>query len=121
MQNTTTTDAPAASPNSNPRELEADLLLKAATRLESVQNSWDTRKTELDDALLFNRQLWTDVLTSVMDADHSLPADIRQSIANLGQFVMHQTLSVLSDPRPERLNALISINYELADGLLGRA
>jgi flagellar protein FlaF len=121
MPNTTATTTPSAIPTSSPREIEAGLLLQAATRLESVRSSWDSRKTELGEALLLNSQLWTDVLASIADAEHSLPADIRQSIANLAQFVTHQTHSLLSDPRPERLNPLININHELADGLLGRS
>ena len=121
MPNTTATKTPPSNPNSSPREIEADLLLQAATRLEWVQRSWEARKMELGDALLFNRKLWTDVLASITDADHSLPAEIRQSIASLAQFVTHETQSLLSDPRPERLKPLIMINHELADGLLGRA
>jgi flagellar protein FlaF len=121
MPSTTATKIPPANPNSSPREIEADLLLKAASCLEAVQSGWDTRKTELGEALLINSQLWTDLLASISDVDHPLPADVRQSIANLAQFVMHRTHSLLSDPRPEWLNPLITINHELADGLLGRA
>jgi flagellar protein FlaF len=46
-----------------------------------------------------------------------LPTDVRQNVANLGLFVMNQTVSMLSDPKPENLRPLISINRELAAGL----
>jgi flagellar protein FlaF len=46
---------------------------------------------------------------------------VRQNIANLGLFVFNHTLAILADPRPETLGSLISINRELAAGLLGRA
>jgi flagellar protein FlaF len=105
----------------SPRELEADLLLKAASRLQAVHDSWDGKKAELDDALLYNRKLWTIFLTSVTSEGHPLPVAIRQNVANLGVFVMNQTLSLMSDPRRERLNPLININRELAAGLAGRA
>lgn len=121
MPNTTATTTNSPTPSSSRREVEAGLLLQAAGRLERVRRCWDSRQAELGEALRFNSRLWTDVLASITDADHSLPADIRQSIASLAQFVTHETHSLLTDPRPERLAPLISINHELADGLLGRA
>jgi flagellar protein FlaF len=105
----------------NPRELEADLLLAAASRLQAVHDAWDRAKPELDQALLYNRKLWSIFLTSVTSSEHPLPVAIRQNVANLGLFVMNQTVSLLRDPRREQLDALININRELAAGLLGRA
>jgi len=72
-------------------------------------------------ALVFNRKLWSIFLTSVTREDNPLPADIRQNIANLGLFVINHTLTLASDKRPERLGSLISINRELAAGLMARA
>jgi flagellar protein FlaF len=105
----------------NPREFEAALLLEAALRLQDVQSRWDSAKQEVDEALRYNRNLWSLFLTSICDSAHPLPIEIRQNIANLGLFVTHQTLAIASDPRPELLTALIGINRELAAGLLGRA
>jgi flagellar protein FlaF len=104
----------------NPRELEADLLLKAASRLQAVKESWKGSSRELDDALLYNRKLWTIFMSSVAEEGNPLPTEIRQNIANLGLFVVNQTISVIANPAPERLTALITINRELAAGLLGR-
>ena len=120
MQNATNIYRKIATQTANPRELEADLLLKAASRLQAVHDSWDRRRPELDDALLYNRKLWSIFLTSVTNSDHPLPVAIRQNVANLGLFVMNQTMSLLSDPRREKLRSLITINRELASGLLGR-
>jgi flagellar protein FlaF len=100
----------------NPRELEADLLLKAASRLQAVHDTWDGAKPALDDALLYNRKLWSIFLTSVTDNAHALPAPIRQNVANLGVFVMNQTMSMMTNPRRENLGSLININRELAAG-----
>jgi flagellar protein FlaF len=109
-----------AKQTASPRELEANLLLKAASRLQAVVDGWDRTKPELDAALLYNRKLWTIFLDSAMSDDNPLPTEIRQNVANLGVFVMSQTVSVIADPRPERLNSLININRELAAGLAGR-
>lgn len=106
---------------SNPRELEANLLLDAACRLQTVQDSWDRHSGNLDSALNYNRKLWTFFLSSVTSNDNPLPVDIRQNVANLGLFVCKQTLAILADPKPQNLGSLININRELAAGLLGRA
>lgn len=107
---------------SSPRELEAHLLLKAASRLQAVHDAaWDNNQAQLDEALLYNRKLWTIFLTTVTDASNPLPAEIRQNVANIGLFVMNQTMATIGDPRPERLQPLIKINRELAAGLMSRA
>ncbi len=106
---------------SSPRELEADLLLDAARRLQSVQESWNGADENLDSALHFNRRLWTFFLSAVTSNENPLPSDIRQNVANLGLFVCKQTLAILADPKPQNLGSLININREVAAGLLGRA
>jgi flagellar protein FlaF len=108
-------------PMANPREFEAALLLEAALRLQGAQARAESSKGDIDEALLHNRQLWGIFLASIADADHPLPVEIRQTIANLGLFVTHETIAIASDPKPERLAALVGINRELAAGLLGRA
>jgi flagellar protein FlaF len=70
---------------------------------------------------MFNRKLWSIFLTSVTSADNPLPAAVRQNVANLGMFVMNQTVATMGDPRPEKLHPLIAINREIAAGLMGRA
>ena len=105
----------------NPRELEADLLLKAASRLQTIHDSWEQQRTDLDEALLYNRKLWSIFLTSVTSAEHPLPVAIRQNVANLDLFVMNQTVAMMTNPQRKHLDSLISINRELAAGLLGRA
>jgi flagellar protein FlaF len=101
--------------------LEANLLLQAASRLQAVHDTWGKNKAQLDEALLYNRKLWTVFLTTATDNANPLPPEIRQNVANIGIFVMNQTLATISDPRPEQLASLIKINRELAAGLLGRA
>jgi flagellar protein FlaF len=105
---------------SNPRELEATLLLQAAARLQSVHDSWDENRAQLDEALLYNRKLWTVFLSEMTDASNPMPKDVRQNVANIGLFVMNHTVTAMTDPNPVHLDSLISINREIAAGLLGR-
>lgn len=110
-----------AKETASPREVEATLLLRAAARLQAVRDGWDSRQNELDDALVFNRKLWSIFLTSATSSDNPLPVAIRQNITSLGVFVLQHTVSLASDRRPERLASLITINRELAAGLRGQA
>ena len=121
MQSATQAYRTIAKQVAGPRELEASLLLKAASRLQAVQDGWDNTRPQLDDALLYNRKLWAVFLSEMTDASNPMPKDVRQNVANLGLFVMNHTVAVLNDPRPERLDSLIKINRDLAAGLLGRA
>jgi len=47
--------------------------------------------------------------------------EVRQNIANIGTFVMTQTMEMQLNPKPELLKPLIEINCNLAAGLSGRA
>jgi flagellar protein FlaF len=107
---------------SNPRELEANLLLQAAARLQTVYESWGaSSKSQLDEALLYNRKLWSVFVSEAANGDNPLPKEVRQNVANLGLFVMNHTVTVMNNPRPEHLGSLIKINREVAAGLMGKA
>ena len=67
------------------------------------------------------RKLWTVFLSEMTDASNPMPKNVRQNVANIGLFVMNHTVTVMTDPRPIHLDSLISINREIAAGLLGRA
>ena len=121
MQNAAQAYGAVARQIANPRELEADLLLRAAAQLQAIYDRWDGQRSELDVALRYNRKLWSIFLSAVTSPEHALPTAIRQNVANLGLFVMNQTVSMLKDPKREQLRSLININRELAAGLLGRA
>jgi flagellar protein FlaF len=46
--------------------------------------------------------------------------EVRQNIANIGVFVMKQTVEMQLNPDPAKLKPLIEINCNLAAGLSGR-
>ncbi|MFN3349251.1 flagellar biosynthesis regulator FlaF [Pseudorhodoplanes sp.] len=121
MHNAAKAYGTVAQQTASPRELEAQLLLRAASRLQNVHDHWDSQRSSLDHALLFNRKLWTVFMTSATNSENPLPAEVRQNIANIGLFVMNHTLTVMGNPQPERLRSLININRQLAAGLSGNA
>lgn len=102
----------------SPREREAALLIKSAATLQSVRDNWPPDSEVLKGALTFNRKLWTIFMTSVTREDNALPAVVRQNIANLGIYILNETREILLDPvAPNRLDTLININRQLAQGL----
>jgi flagellar biosynthesis activator protein FlaF len=109
-----------ANETSTTRELEANLLLKSAARIQSIRDGWDGRKTELSDALMFNRKLWTIFLSEAMRENNPQPLDVRQKIANISVFVLSQTAALQMSPQFDHFRPLIEINRNIAAGLSGR-
>ncbi|GEC14193.1 flagellar biosynthesis regulator FlaF [Nitrobacter winogradskyi] len=121
MSNAAQAYARTAQTSSSPREIEAQALLKAARQLREVQDKWDGPDNDMHKALLFNRRLWS-IFMSAADSDSNpQPLEVRQNIANIGVFVMKQTVDMQLNPDPAKLTALIDINCNLAAGLSGRA
>ena len=120
MQQAANAYARVAKATQSPRELEASVLMRAATHLQAVRDDWAGRRGELDEALTYNRKLWTVLVTSATDAENPLPLPIKNNIANLAIFVFERTITVMTEPAPEKLAALVTINRELAAGLRAR-
>ncbi|MBD1547829.1 flagellar biosynthesis regulator FlaF [Roseibium aggregatum] len=105
----------------SPRELEANLLMKAAAKLQLIKDEWDeTSFAETDEALTYNRKLWTILVTSATSEESELPQEIKNNLASLAVFVFKHTVTLLADPAPEKLSVLISINRSIAEGLRTR-
>lgn len=94
--------------------------MKAAARLQTVKDNWPGASGELGHALLYNRKLWTVLVTSATEASNPLPLAIKNNIANLGMFIFQRTQDVDLEPAPEKLGILVSINRNIAAGLSGR-
>lgn len=120
MSNAAQAYARTSQTTASPREIEAQALLKAARQLQEVQANWNGPDRNMHKALLFNRRLWTIFMSAMERNDNPNPMEIRQNIANLGVFVMKQTIDMQTDPHPSKLRSLIDINCHIAAGLSGR-
>ena len=112
--------AKVAKETADPRELEATLLLKAAAQLQAVHDSWTDKPSGLNEALLYNRRLWTVFLDAVISDDNKLPLEVRRNLATLGTYIMGETFELMTNPKPERLTSIININRGIAAGLRPR-
>lgn len=100
------------------RDIEAQALLKAAKKLQDLQNGWDKRSpAAVEETLKYNRQIWVmfyDNATSPTPGNPSL----RTNIVNLAGYVFRRSMDILAEPERDKLNILININREIAAGLM---
>ncbi len=102
------------------RELEAHVLLKSAKFLADIQNDWANLNSEvLEETLKYNRQIWMMFYdTALENAEGDRPDDLRSNIINLANFIFKREIEILSAPEKTKLNILISINRDIAAGLM---
>jgi flagellar biosynthesis activator protein FlaF len=112
--------ARVANTTSSPRDIEAQALLLAANKLQAVMNNVDATYTQISEALIFNRKLWTIFLSEAQREENPNSLDVRQNIANLGVFVLSQTAALQISAQRAHIKPLIEINRNIAAGLSGR-
>lgn len=104
------------------RDLEAQTLLKAATKLEILQKRLEkgdnVSTAESGEILEYNQKLWQFFVNAMKNEDHPLPREIKNNIATLGLFVFKRTLEIMIDTKPEKIQALVEINRNIASGLM---
>ena len=100
-------------------ELESRALIRTASGLNMIKEHWEEKRGELEDALEKNRKLWAILASAVREEDCPQPLEIRRSILNLAMFVFQRTVDTIASPEPHKLDALISINLNIAKGLSG--
>lgn len=111
----------ALTETATPRQLEAQLLLRAAAFLQKVLDSWTDNHPGLNEAVLYNRRLWIVFIDAVIRDDNKLPIPVRQNILNIACFVIAEIFSLMTRPKPEHLANIIRINRRIAAGLRGEA
>lgn len=106
----------------SPRDIEARALLKSARFLQDIQSRWDHLKpSEIEVCLKINRHIWLAFFEHASKQDdkdtvRSLP----QNIITLANFVFKRSLDILTKPSADKLTALITINREIAAGLMAK-
>jgi flagellar protein FlaF len=110
-----------ANVTSSPREIEAQALLMAANKLQTVMTDANASFAQTTEALMFNRKLWTIFLSEAQRDDNPHSLEVRRNIANISIFVLSQTAALQISPQREHFKSLIEINRNIAAGLSGRA
>src|SRR6202007_3169503 len=107
MSHAAQTYARASQTTASPREIEAQALLKAARQLQDGQANWNGMDSNLYKGLRFNRRLGAIFLTEAEANENPNSLEVRQNIANIGIFVLKQTIEMQMDPHPSKLKSLI--------------
>ena len=102
-----------------PREVEAMAFTKAALMLEEAKNNTDDYDSYAS-ALKFNQLLWTIIQADIVDKENELPAQLKANILSLSIFVDKQTVKALADTKTRHIDSLITINKNLAEGLMAK-
>lgn len=123
MRNAAQTYAKNAQTTGSPRELEAQLLMRAAAKLQAVHDRAIIESNDVVSAIRYNRRLWILFGGSVVRPENPLPAEIKKNLANLANFVVKHSMSLetATDGSADRVGVLININREIAAGLRAQA
>lgn len=102
------------------RELEARVLLKSANKLQAIQKGWDNLDMVLlEETLRYNRSIWIMFYdTALENPENNRPNDLRSNIINLANFIFKREMDIMSKPEKSKLDILISINRDIAAGLM---
>ena len=105
------------------RELEGRVLLKSAKMIKDLQDDWGNMTKEiLEETLKYNRQIWLMFYDTAVEnpeeGGEQRPDDLRSNIINLANFIFKREIEILGEPKPEKLDILISINKDIAAGLM---
>jgi flagellar protein FlaF len=104
--------------HASPEQTLAWGLTTTARRLADVQRP-DATRDQILDAVRLNWRLWT-----IIQAEQSAPEcmterSVREGLLNLSNFVDRRSVELLAQPDSGKLDVLISINRNIAAGLLG--
>jgi flagellar protein FlaF len=104
------------------REVEAEVLTKAAIRLKACQDNWaeNGQGAKLEAALKYNQRIWTIIQAELEKPENLLPNALKADLLRLNVFIDKRTLETLAYPAPEKLTILININQNIAAGLRTR-
>lgn len=93
--------------------------MRAAAKLQAVHDGSLVKSEEVVSAIRYNRRLWTLFGGSVGRPENPLPAEIKQNLANLANFVVNHSmkLETSTESNAGRVGVLININREIAAGL----
>jgi flagellar protein FlaF len=72
-------------------------------------------------ALKYNQMLWSIVQNDVSQSDNALPEELKANLMSLSIYVDKQTTAGLKDPTDELFDGLISINLNIAEGLMEKS
>ena len=101
------------------RETEARVLTQAALKLKSCRDSWhaEGREEKLAEALKYTQRIWSIFQAELSNKENPLPRQVKLNLLRLASFIDQRIFETMAFPTPEKLTAIIDINYNIAAGL----
>ncbi len=97
-------------------EEDAFALIKASYALSLALEKNDSLL--MTDALNNNLKLWVAIKTLIKNPGNTLPDSIKDNLNTLSEFVIKKTFELSKEISAETINALVSTNLQIAEGLL---
>lgn len=94
-------------------------LIEMARRLDASVQVWEQDPGDLLNAVRLNWRLWTIFQAELLEPECPVPAEIRQNLLNLSNFIDKRSVDIIAKPAPEKITVLININRQIGAGLLG--
>lgn len=114
----------AASSAIDGRSMEAQVLLKAAQKLDVLaqrfRNGESVHFLDVGETLEYNQKIWVLFADDAANPDHPLPKEIKSNILSLSIFIFKRTRDLLAAPSAQNFQILIDINRRIAAGLMKR-
>ena len=104
----------------NKREMDAAAFSQAAYVMDQARQKLGDKELG-ERALKYNQMLWSIVQADVSQADNTLPEELKANLMSLSLYVDKQTTVGLKDPSDELFDGLISINLNIAEGLMEKS
>ena len=104
----------------NKREMDAAAFSQAAYVMDQARQKLNDKELG-ERALKYNQMLWSIVQNDVSQPDNALPEELKANLMSLSIYVDKQTTTGLKDPTDELFDGLISINLNIAEGLMEKS
>jgi flagellar protein FlaF len=99
------------------REMDAAAFSQAAYVMDQARQKPEDKEL-VERALKYNQLLWSIVQADVSTSDNALPEELKANLMSLSIFVDKQTTEGLKKVSDDLFESLISINLNIAEGLL---
>lgn len=96
-------------------------MIEMARRLDEAVGMEDAqaRTDILRDLVRRNWRMWTILQAALVDPESTVPAQIRENLLNLTNFIDKRSVEFLAEPAIGKVAVLININKQIGAGLMG--
>ncbi len=98
-------------------EKDAFGLSRAAVELDKARQDKSSQSV-LANALNHNLELWVAIRSFVSKEENNVPADVRENLLKLGQYVADITFKSADSISDQEISSLVNINFQISEGLL---